>query len=202
MSSDTNVGQLQTLLGIRGGGSDLLFGNLITVPIQQSLLYVRPVYVKAAGENNPPLLRKVVVQFNNAVKVADTLPDALKLFPSSPIPAGGNGPTTNAADRPVLALPPTAQELLRPGAAGLPRREQRAEARRPGHLQAEDRRRPTQDRTGAADPQRQRAIGHDHHNVDHQHHPVRRLRLTYFTRLADLSAAGNVSGPPRGGAVW
>ena len=93
MSSDTNVGQLQTLLGIRGGGSDLLFGNLITVPIQNSLLYVRPVYVKASGANNPPLLRKVVVQFNNAVKVADTLPEALKLFPEvADLPTGAPRP--------------------------------------------------------------------------------------------------------------
>ena len=30
------------------------------MPIENSLLYVRPVYVQAAGENNPLLLRKVV----------------------------------------------------------------------------------------------------------------------------------------------
>ena len=114
MSSDPNVGELQTLLGIRGGGSDLLFGNLITVPIQQSLLYVRPVYVKASGENNPPLLRKVVVQFNNAVKVADTLPDALKLFPQfADLPTGSTAPpTTTGPSTGPTPTAPTAQELL------------------------------------------------------------------------------------------
>jgi uncharacterized membrane protein (UPF0182 family) len=110
MSSDPAVGELQTLLGIRGGGSDLLFGNLITVPIQQSLLYVRPVYVKAAGDNNPPLLRKVVVQFNNAVKVADTLPDALKLFPQFADLPTGTTPPPSPSTGPAPAV--TAQELL------------------------------------------------------------------------------------------
>ena len=47
----------------------LLFGNLLIMPIEQSLLYVRPVYVQAAGENNPPLLRKVIVEFRDQVHV-------------------------------------------------------------------------------------------------------------------------------------
>jgi uncharacterized membrane protein (UPF0182 family) len=87
MSSDPTVSSLQTQLGIVGGGSDLLFGNLITVPIQQSLLFVRPVYVQAT--NNPiPQLRKVVVEFNGQVAVDDTLELALKkLDPFKDLPA-------------------------------------------------------------------------------------------------------------------
>jgi hypothetical protein len=81
MTSDTQVAGLQTLLGVRGGGSEVLFGNLIIVPIEQSLLYVRPVYVQTTGENNPPLLRKVIVQYKGQVQVADSLPQALQQFP-------------------------------------------------------------------------------------------------------------------------
>src|SRR5436190_1155898 len=57
MASDTNVSQLQTLLG--QNGSRVVFGNLLIVPVEHSLIYVRPVYVQAAGENNPNLLRKI-----------------------------------------------------------------------------------------------------------------------------------------------
>lgn len=79
MQSDPNVSRLQTELGVVGGGSDLLFGNLITIPIEESLLYVRPVYVQAADNPNPlPLLRKVIVEFDKKVSVADTLPQALR----------------------------------------------------------------------------------------------------------------------------
>src|SRR5204863_5486638 len=115
MSSDTQVSSLQTLLGINTGGSRLLFGNLLIVPIDQSLMYVRPVYVQAAGDNTPPLLRKVVVEFNNQVQVADTLSAALRQFPQFsdlPLPSGQvpgpNNPTPNPTPQPAT----TATELL------------------------------------------------------------------------------------------
>ena len=111
MSSDPTVSQLQTLLGVTGGGSKLVFGNLLIVPIEQSVMYVRPVYVQASGDNTPPLLREVVVEYNNQVHVAETLPAALKKFgqftdypaPSSTTPApsqnpSGPAPTLTAAD--------------------------------------------------------------------------------------------------------
>jgi uncharacterized membrane protein (UPF0182 family) len=114
MSSDTAVSSLQTLLGINTGGSRLLFGNLLIVPIEHSLVYVRPVYVQASGDNNPPLLRKVVVEYNNQVSVADTLPAALKQFTQfSDFPAEGGTtppPTTGPTETPPATL--TAQQLL------------------------------------------------------------------------------------------
>jgi hypothetical protein len=81
MTSDPTVAGLQTLLGVRGGGSEVVFGNLIILPIEKSLLYIRPVYVQATGDNNPPLLRKVIVEYKGQVQVSDTLPQALQLFP-------------------------------------------------------------------------------------------------------------------------
>ncbi len=108
MTSDANVAQLQTLLGVRGGGSEVLFGNLIVVPIEQSLLFVRPVYVQTSGENNPPLLRKVVVEYKGSVQVADTLPQALKLF-------------SDFADYPVNApIPTTPTTPTQPGTSPTP----------------------------------------------------------------------------------
>ncbi len=76
MSSDPAVSELETLLGIREGGSELLTGNMLLVPIEDSLLYVRPVYVQAE-QNRLPLLRKVIVEYKNDVSVADTLREAL-----------------------------------------------------------------------------------------------------------------------------
>ncbi|MEY2402615.1 MAG: uncharacterized protein QOD38_166, partial [Acidimicrobiaceae bacterium] len=114
MSSDTAVSSLQTLLGINTGGSRLLFGNLLIVPIEHSLLYVRPVYVQAAGDNNPPLLRKVVVEFKDQVAVADTLAQALKQFPQFgdlPVEGATTTPTTpTTPETPAATL--TAQQLL------------------------------------------------------------------------------------------
>ena len=157
MSSDTNVGQLQTLLGIRGGGSDLLFGNLITVPIQQSLLYVRPVYVKASRREQPA----VAPQGGGAVQqrrqggghVARRV-EALPAVRGSP---DGHHDGATPVDDGTCSRRAHGAGVARTGVAGLPGREQRAQARRLGHLQAEDRRRREQDPAGPADPRRQRA---------------------------------------------
>ena len=104
MSSDPDVAQLQTLLGVATGGSDLLFGNLLTIPINQSLLYVRPVYVQAHSNNAIPLLQRVVVEFNSHVAVGPTLGQALRqlaefadlpqLPNELPIPGGPTPPAT------------------------------------------------------------------------------------------------------------
>ncbi|MGK2958547.1 MAG: UPF0182 family membrane protein [Acidimicrobiales bacterium] len=84
IQADTAVSQLETLLGSQGGGSAVNFGNLIVVPIEKSVLYVRPLYVEAES-TNVPLLRKVIVWYKDRVVVEDTLELALiKLFGSSP----------------------------------------------------------------------------------------------------------------------
>jgi uncharacterized membrane protein (UPF0182 family) len=75
MSSNADVAQLQTLLGQKG--SDLIFGSLLVIPIEQSLLYVRPVYVEATT-NQIPQLERVVVEYNGQVVVETTLAGALK----------------------------------------------------------------------------------------------------------------------------
>jgi uncharacterized membrane protein (UPF0182 family) len=101
------------LLGINTGGSRLLFGNLLIVPIEHSLLYVRPVYVQAQGDNNPPLLRKVVVEFNDQVSVADTLAQALKQFSKfSDLPVQGATPAPTPQNPQTPSPTLTAQELL------------------------------------------------------------------------------------------
>ena len=115
MSSDPQVSSLQTLLGISTGGSRLLFGNLIIVPLDQSLMYVRPVYVQAAGENTPPLLRKVVVEYANQVQVADTLTQALQSFPQFrdlPLPTGQVPGSTPPPGQQPPQNQPTAADLL------------------------------------------------------------------------------------------
>jgi uncharacterized membrane protein (UPF0182 family) len=92
MSSDSQVAQLQTLLGQKG--SDLIFGSLLVIPIEQSLLYVRPVYVEATS-NRIPQLSQVVVAFEGKVSVKPTLKEALNALFAVTIDTGeGSGPST------------------------------------------------------------------------------------------------------------
>ncbi|MFI6346588.1 UPF0182 family protein [Streptomyces sp. NPDC050560] len=68
---------------LRGGDSEVEYGNLLTVPLDGGLLYVEPVYVRGGGLKYP-LLRKVLVAYGNASAFEDTLGEALqKVFPTS-----------------------------------------------------------------------------------------------------------------------
>ena len=65
----------QTLLG--QGGSNMLFGNLLVVPIGRAFLYVQPVFVQSTQENAYPELKIVVVVHGGSVGIGATLAEAL-----------------------------------------------------------------------------------------------------------------------------
>jgi hypothetical protein len=74
--NDEEVATLQTLLSQRG--STVLFGELLLVPIENSVLYVRPLYVQAEGDNTVPELERVIVAVGEDVVMADSLEEALE----------------------------------------------------------------------------------------------------------------------------
>ncbi|MDR0365528.1 MAG: UPF0182 family protein [Bifidobacteriaceae bacterium] len=75
-ASDSNVKSQIRLL--EDQGTEVVRGNLLTLPVGGGLLYVQPLYVQATGGTQFPSLQKVVVGFgDDAVGVADTLNDAL-----------------------------------------------------------------------------------------------------------------------------
>ncbi|HEU4676501.1 MAG TPA: UPF0182 family protein [Motilibacteraceae bacterium] len=81
----------QTLSLLRRGGSDVVNGNLLTLPVGGGLLYVEPVYVRAAaGGTSYPLLQKVLVAFGDKIGFDDTLQGAL-----NQVFQGNAGTTTN-----------------------------------------------------------------------------------------------------------
>jgi uncharacterized protein len=57
-------------------GSRVVHGNLLTLPIGKSFLYVEPLYVQAQ-RSGFPLLRRVLVYYGGSVGFAETLPQAL-----------------------------------------------------------------------------------------------------------------------------
>lgn len=58
-------------------GSRVIQGNLLVIPIERSLLYVEPLYLEAA-QNSLPTLVRVVVAFENRIVMAQTLEQALQ----------------------------------------------------------------------------------------------------------------------------
>jgi len=58
-------------------GSRAIQGNLLVIPIEQSLLYVEPIYLEAT-KNSLPTLVRVVVAYENRIIMAPTLEQALQ----------------------------------------------------------------------------------------------------------------------------
>ena len=88
-SSDTAVVPQLNLL--QQGESEVLYGNLLTLPVGGGLLYVQPVYVQSSEGTKLPRLQKVLVAFGDKVAFEDTLTAALDtLFGGDAGAAGGD----------------------------------------------------------------------------------------------------------------
>jgi uncharacterized membrane protein (UPF0182 family) len=104
--SDTDSQVSQTITLLERGGSKVDFGNLLMIPIDKSLLYVRPIYVRADTTDSPDVLRKVAIAIGERVAVGDTLRDALaQIFPTATIDTAEPTPTTTPGE--TGSPPPT-----------------------------------------------------------------------------------------------
>ncbi len=59
-------------------GSTVLRGNTLVVPIEDSLLYVEPIYLKSDTESNFPEMKMVVVSFGEKIVMEPTLDKAIE----------------------------------------------------------------------------------------------------------------------------
>jgi uncharacterized protein len=107
--ANPTIAQELTLLSQRG--SRVILGNLLIVPVEDSLLYVQPIFVQGSAANSIPLLTKVAVYYNNQVGYAPTLSEAV----SQVITGEAPGPPTEGEPPPQQPPSGTAnlQELLR-----------------------------------------------------------------------------------------
>ncbi len=66
-------------------GSSVIQGNLLVIPIEQSLLYVEPIYLEAT-ENSLPTLARVIVSYENKIVMRPSLQEALQaVFQAEPV---------------------------------------------------------------------------------------------------------------------
>ena len=61
-------------------GSEVIQGTLLVIPIEEALLYIRPLYLRASGGRIPEL-KRVIVAYQNQIVMEETLDQALaRLF--------------------------------------------------------------------------------------------------------------------------
>ena len=128
INQDPVISAQRTLWGQQG--SHVIFGNLLTVPIQDSLLYVQPLYLQSSTTALPQIQRVIVFyrspsdtpdlptgQQQNVV-MAPTLGEALAtIFGGAPPP--GTQPTPGATGGATAALIAQANEQYAAAQAAL-----------------------------------------------------------------------------------
>ncbi|HEY7874393.1 MAG TPA: UPF0182 family protein [Actinomycetota bacterium] len=99
INQDTTISPELTLLSQSGAGSRVIFGSLVTLPIEDSILYVQPLFVTAENLGIPELKRVIVVFADRAV-MATTFEEALAGIFGTGAPDGGDGHPGDGNGRP------------------------------------------------------------------------------------------------------
>jgi hypothetical protein len=113
IDQNPDISQLITLWGQKG--SRVIRGNLLVIPIENSILYVEPLYLQAEKSEIPELTRVIVV-YNNQVNLGVTLEEALHKAVSSSPETSSFGPASGSADEgksdSLADLPPDILKLV------------------------------------------------------------------------------------------
>ncbi len=118
INQDTDISRQITLWDQRG--SEVIRGELLVIPIQESLIYVQPLFLRASGGSIPEM-KRVVVASGDRVVMGETLDQALDAMFGNGAPApvtqapadtSGQGELSAAAGAPTPALGAGAAALL------------------------------------------------------------------------------------------
>ena len=116
IDQDPVISQQFTLLGQQG--SEIIRGNMLVVPVEESLLFVQPIYLRGEGVLLPEFKRVVVVYGEEAPPIMrETLDAALvEIFGESPdaeetdLPGDGTPDDSDPTDAPVAPDRPPASD--------------------------------------------------------------------------------------------
>ena len=88
-------------------GSTVIRGSLLAIPIDQSLVYVQPLYLAASEQGALPELRRVIVAYGNQIAMEPTLEQSLgRVFGGRAAPTA---PAAASADTAAAAATGTRQ---------------------------------------------------------------------------------------------
>ncbi|MEA2764448.1 MAG: uncharacterized protein QOK07_852, partial [Gemmatimonadaceae bacterium] len=113
INQDTEISRQLTLWDQRG--SEVIRGELLVIPIEESLIYVQPIYLRAEGGTIPEL-KRVVVAHENRVVMGETLEEGLDALFGS----GAMRQTPTSVQDSVSTLGPSQSVITGGGVAPAP----------------------------------------------------------------------------------
>jgi uncharacterized protein len=129
----TNDSQVRSQITLLQGSAQVEYGNLLSLPVGNGMLYVEPLYVKSNGENSFPQLKYVLLNFGQYVGFDSTLQGAVKQLlaaaaagqpsvqnpgSSSGTPPSTNAPNSAAVDAALAQLDQAMKDLKAAQASG------------------------------------------------------------------------------------
>ncbi|MBI5253827.1 MAG: UPF0182 family protein, partial [Euryarchaeota archaeon] len=78
IDQDPDISQLFTLWS--QAGTRVIRGNLLAIPIEDSLLYVEPIYLRAEQKDAMPELKRVIIAFGERLTMQETLEKSLSVI--------------------------------------------------------------------------------------------------------------------------
>ena len=96
INSDMNISKELNLWS--QGGSKVIRGNMIVVPIDNSILYVEPIYIASSNQSTLPELKQVVVAYDEKIVMESSLESALYALFDEKAPQKPETPQTGGAE--------------------------------------------------------------------------------------------------------
>jgi uncharacterized protein len=96
------------------GGSRVIRGTLLVVPVQNAVLYVEPLYLAAEGGSSLPELKRVIVAYSDQAVMEPSLEDALNVIfgGNAGGPAQGNAQASTSSPAAAAKTIPASLENL------------------------------------------------------------------------------------------
>ncbi|MEE9323843.1 MAG: UPF0182 family protein, partial [Candidatus Aenigmarchaeota archaeon] len=92
IDQDTEISQKITLWS--QAGSSVIRGNTLVIPIENSIIYIEPLYLEATESGTLPQLKRVIVAYGNDIVMKETMEEAIEEIFGGVTPVTPVGPIT------------------------------------------------------------------------------------------------------------
>jgi len=88
------------------GGSSVMRGNMLVIPINNSILYVEPLYITSQNEASLPEVKRIIVSYGDKIVMEPSLEQAFEKLFGTPSNTETQEPLTDTPSDTTSDIPP------------------------------------------------------------------------------------------------